>query len=234
LRSAFASFVAETTFIGNCNLMVEGPSDHVLIAGISRWLKGRGVASRDRLDLNRITIIPAGGTRHIPYLVYLGRGRDVDKPPVIVLLDNDKAGDEAKADLAAGGAYGDQLTDPSLVLQLDQGPLAGLTSDNPLGVAGIEDLVPFNVALQAASAYCQEFVPTTSPAALTLTVENVVPPTGAPSGSGGATVPNKGTLNYLQTAIAKASGQEKFHMDKVAFRPGHRRGPHRSHKQHSR
>lgn len=33
-----------------------------------------------------------------------------------MLLDNDKAGNEAKADLAAGGAYGDRLIDQSLVL----------------------------------------------------------------------------------------------------------------------
>lgn len=217
LRSAFGSFVAETTFIGNCNLMVEGPSDQVLIAGVSRWLKTLGVAGRDRLDLNRITIVPAGGTRHIPYLVYLSRGRDVDKPPVIVLLDNDDAGRDAKADLAAGGAYGNQLIDPSLVLQLAQGPLSGLTSENPLGVAGIEDLVPFNIALEAAAAYCQEFVPTISPATLTLTAENVFPTTQEPSGPGGGTIHNKGTLKYLQTAIAKTSGQEKFHLDKVAF-----------------
>jgi predicted ATP-dependent endonuclease of OLD family len=85
LRSAFGSFVAETAFIGNCNLMVEGPSDQVLLAGASRWLKQLGVADRDRLDLNHITIVPAGGTRHIPYLVYLARGRDIDKPPVVVL-----------------------------------------------------------------------------------------------------------------------------------------------------
>ena len=217
LRSAFGSFVAETTFIGNCNLMVEGPSDQVLIAGISRWLKGLGVAGRDRLDLNRITIVPAGGTRHIPYLVYLARGRDVDKPPVIVLLDNDKAGDEARADLAAGGAYGDRLIDQSLVLQLARGPLDGLSSDNPLGVAGIEDLVPFNVALRAAAVYCQEFVPTTNPAALSLSAEDVFPATPDASGLSGAAVHNKGTLSYLQTAIATASGQERFHLDKVAF-----------------
>ncbi|KLL09520.1 AAA family ATPase, partial [Protofrankia coriariae] len=96
LRSAFGSFVAETTFIGNCNLIVEGPSDQVLLAGASRWLAGRGAAARERLDLNKITIVPAGGTPHVPYLVYLARGRDVEKPPVIVLLDNDKAGDEAR------------------------------------------------------------------------------------------------------------------------------------------
>lgn len=219
LRSAFGSFVAETTFIGNCNLIVEGPSDQVLIAGISRWLKTRGVADRDRVDLNRLTIVPAGGTRHIPYLVYLARGRDVDKPPVIVLVDNDTAGDDAKKDLAAGGAYGDKLIDPALVLQLGRPPLSGLTSDNPLGIAGIEDLVPFGVAVAAARIYCREFVPDIDPAALELTPASVYPITEPDQNDGATTQPgrNNGTLKYLQTSIANKTDRKSFHLDKVAF-----------------
>lgn len=221
LRSAFGSFVAETTFIGNCNLMVEGPSDQVLIAGASRWLKTLGVADRDRVDLNHITIVPAGGTRHIPYLVYLARGRDVDKPPVIVLLDNDGDGDQARDDLAVGGAYGNKLIDPELVLQLGQEPLVELTTDNPFGIVGIEDLVPFNIAVQAAATYCREFVPTVDPTTLELTPEAVFPTTpeaGAGLGDATATrIKNKGTLRYLQLAIAGQVGDESFHLDKVAF-----------------
>ena len=214
LRSAFGSFVAETTFIGNCNLMVEGPSDQVLIAGASRWLKTLGIAGRDRLDLNHITVVPAGGTRHIPYLVYLARGRDVDKPPVVVLLDNDKAGNDAKADLAAGGAYGDQLLASDLVLQLGQGRLAGLTFDNPHGLVGIEDVIPFEVAVLAASFYCKEFVPQIEPLALGLTPETVYP---AAATEGEKPVKNLGTLRFLEKAIADESGVETFHLDKVAF-----------------
>lgn len=214
LRSAFGSFVAETTFIGNCNLMVEGPSDQVLIAGASRWLKTLEVADRDRLDLNHITIVPAGGTRHIPYLVYLARGRDVDKPPVVVLLDNDKAGDEAKDDLAAGGAYGDTLIDAALVLQLAQGPLEGLTSENPLGIVGIEDIIPFNVALLAAARYCIEFVPTVNPLELGLSVGTVFPDVVSPDG---IAPKNLGTLKFLERAIADKTGVPTFHLDKVAF-----------------
>ena len=214
LRSAFGSFVAETTFIGNCNLMVEGPSDQVLIAGTSRWLKKLGVADRDRLDLNHITIVPAGGTRHIPYLVYLARGRDIDKPPVVVLLDNDKAGNEARDDLAAGGAYGDKLIDADLVLQLAQGDLTGLVTDNPLGVAGIEDIVPFNVAVLAATIYCREFVPNVSPVDLGLSIANVYPDATRPDG----TAPrNSGTLKFLEKAIASKTDISTFHLDKVAF-----------------
>lgn len=214
LRSAFGSFVAETTFIGNCNLMVEGPSDQVLIAGASRWLKGLGVAERDRLDLNHITIVPAGGTRHIPYLVYLARGRDIDKPPVVVLLDNDKAGNEARDDLAAGGAYGDKLVDADLVLQLAQGELAGLVTDNPLGIAGIEDLVPFKVGVLAAAIYCREFVPSVNPLDLELTPADVYPDGTGPDGKASK---NSGTLKFLEKAIASKTGVPTFHLDKVAF-----------------
>ena len=214
LRSAFGSFVAETTFIGNCNLMVEGPSDQVLIAGASRWLKKLNVADRDRLDLNNITIVPAGGTRHIPYLVYLARGRDVDKPPVAVLLDNDKDGNQARDDLAAGGAYGNQLIEPDLVVQLGQGELADLTTDNPLGIAGIEDIVPFNVAVLAAAIYCREFVPSIRPLDLGLLIDNVFPAT---NGEGKDAPRNAGTLSFLEKAIAARTGVPGFHLDKVAF-----------------
>lgn len=211
LRSAFGSFVAETTFIGNANLIVEGASDQVLLAGATRWLRARGVAERDRLDLNETTIVPAGGTRHIPYLVYLARGRDVDKPPVVVLLDHDRAGDTARKDLAAGGAYGHQLLDDSLVVQLSRGALAALQTDNPLGLAGIEDLFPLRIAVAAAEIYCREFVPDVSPARLSLTAEDVFREVS----QGKAT--NRGTLRHLERAIAEQAEEPEFHLDKVAF-----------------
>src|SRR5260221_7146870 len=71
IRSALGAFVAETTFIGNCNLMVEGASDQVLLAGTATFLKSRGATNFHTLDLNRLTIVPAGSASHVPYLVYL-------------------------------------------------------------------------------------------------------------------------------------------------------------------
>ncbi|MEV4846740.1 AAA family ATPase [Micromonospora matsumotoense] len=212
LRSAFGSFVAETTFIGNCNIMVEGPSDQVLLAGASRWLAGRQTAARERLDLNKITIVPAGGTRHVPYLVYLARGRDVEKPPVVVLLDNDRAGDEARTALQAGGAYGSALIKSNLVLQLGKDDLAELATQNPAGIAGIEDIIPFEVAVAAAHVYCKEFVPAVDVAALHLDREQVYD-----ADADAATSPNRGTLKYLEAAIAARTGTPSFHLDKVAF-----------------
>jgi hypothetical protein len=210
LRSAFGSFVAETAFIGSCNLMLEGPSDQVLIAGISRALHRREVSVRDRLDLNTITLVPAGGTRHIPYLVYLARGRDVEKPPVIVLLDADDAGDSARDDLRAGGAYGNQLLDDDLVLQLGDPVLGDLQTENPAGVVGIEDLVPLSVGLEAAHQYCQEFVPDVDVRALALTATDVY-------GSHVSKSTNRGTLKLIEIAIRTKAERPKFHLDKVGF-----------------
>ena len=157
LRSAFGSFVGETTFIGNCNLMVEGPSDQVLLAGANTFVRRRQAGDLNSLDLNSLTIVPAGGASHVPYLVYLARGRDVERPAMTVLLDSDKAGDDARAALKKGGARGKQLIDPKYVFQI--GELAGTpgiltaTGQNPIEP---EDLIPVAICVAAAKRYLKE------------------------------------------------------------------------------
>lgn len=220
LRSAFGSFVAETTFIGNCNLLVEGASDQVLIAGASRWLRTQGIPDRDRIDLNTITIVPAGGTRHIPYLAYLARGRDVEKPPCVALLDNDKDGDNAIAEIERGGAYKKRLIAEHLVLQLGSGALQSLLTDNPRGVAGIEDIFPISLCLQAAAEYCSEFAPIVKIDAVTLDKDTIfsTPPldkSRKPIKDYGSR--NYGTLRHLESAICHQVGDNEFHLDKVGF-----------------
>ena len=204
LRSAFGSFVGETAFIGNCNLMLEGPSDQVLLAGISNWLDQQGAPNLERLDLNNLTLVPAGSASQVPYLVYLARGRDVRKPAVVVLLDGDDAGDEARKTIRRGGARRKPLVDDDLVLQLNDESLSGLTSDNPKGPTTIEDLVPFEVALSAAALYCEEFVPDVAPLGLSLNAEGVL--------SG-----DWDLLDSLEKAIGTAAGEPAFHLDKIAF-----------------
>ena len=56
LRTALGGFVGETAFIGNCNLMLEGLADQIYLAGMSELLGRVGVASTQRLDLNRVTL----------------------------------------------------------------------------------------------------------------------------------------------------------------------------------
>ncbi|MBE9235675.1 AAA family ATPase [Anabaena aphanizomenioides LEGE 00250] len=157
LRSAFGAFLGETAFIGNCNLMVEGQGDQILIAGAATYLRSFNVSKRETLDLNQITIVPAGGASQIPYLVYLARGRDVVQPAVIVLLDSDEGGHNAKKNLKRGGIKNKQLLQEDLILQI--GDLANdsdvtLPPNNKL--IEIEDLIPLAISVQAAQLYAKE------------------------------------------------------------------------------
>lgn len=202
LRSALGSFVGETTFIGNCNVLLEGPSDQVLIAGLSTWLARRGAPASQRLDLNTVTLVPAGSASHIPYLAFLARGRDVDRPAVIVLLDADKPGDDARAELHRGGPRRKELVPDEFVLQLKDEVLGAINVENPHGAVGIEDLIPLSICKRAVELYCEEFAPDTKVAHL-----------------GGETVfvDGQGTLSGIEKAVRTDNGDPAFHLDKVGF-----------------
>ena len=103
------SFVGETAFISNCNLVLEGTADQVLLAGMTSRLRRLGVPEIQNLDLNAITLVPAGSAGHVPYMVFLARGRDEEKPAVVVLLDSDDQGNNAVKSLKKGGPRSKQL-----------------------------------------------------------------------------------------------------------------------------
>lgn len=202
LRSAFGSFVAETTFISNCNLMVEGASDQVLLAGISARLRAQVRSGLDSLDLNAVTLVPAGSAEHIPYMVYLARGRDVDRPAVVVLLDSDEAGNKAVGGLKRG-PKGKPVINMKFVLQL--GSLAGtVESARPDGAREIEDLLPVEVGVAAVKHYAHEFLePSEASKVSEICAKNV-------SFDG-----EMGTHRALERAAAELL--PGFHLDKVGF-----------------
>lgn len=159
LRSAFGAFVAETTFIGNCNLMVEGPSDQILLGGATAYLRSRGRHESETLDLNIITVVPAGSASHIPYMVYLARGRDVERPAIIVLLDSDKEGDTAKKQLQRGGPLRKPLIKDEFIMQIGRlkaGEVTPKTAHLRAPVE-LEDLIPLPLCVRAVKKYAKEF-----------------------------------------------------------------------------
>jgi predicted ATPase len=159
LRSSIGAYVGETTFIGNCNLMVEGLSDQILIAGATTYLKSKGAASLETLDLNQITIVPAGSASHIPYLVYLARGRDVEQPAVIVLLDSDQSGNDAKRQLLGkGGQHRRPLLKDIFICQIGDFSDVFLASKESEKGFEIEDLIPLSICIQATKIYLKEFL----------------------------------------------------------------------------
>lgn len=156
LRTAMGSFVGETIFMGNCNIVVEGVSDQVFLAGMSTILDIAGREYDERLDLNRITLVPAGGARNVHYVTYLARGRGVEKPAVVVLLDGDSEGDSAATELTQKRKGKRRLLKKEYILQINSDQISELESDCHRGPIETEDLVALEVAFAAVERYAQE------------------------------------------------------------------------------
>lgn len=136
LRTALGGFVGETTFIGTCNLLLEGQADPILLAGasnVARKVDSFGHA----LDLNTLTLVACGGAQNVPYVAYLARGRDEDKPAVMILVDNDKEGLDAASKIKANKG----LIPEGLVFNV-----ADLPDGSTRSVTELEDLIPTELA----------------------------------------------------------------------------------------
>ena len=157
LRSALGAFVGETAFIGNCNLIVEGTSDQILIAGAARLIREMEHAPSETLDLNSLTVVPCSSASHVPYVVFLARGRDYERPALLVLLDSDDSGKAARKQLARGGPYGKQLLESEYIALLGDVPGIVGASELSNGPLYTEDLVPLAIAREAAQVYAREF-----------------------------------------------------------------------------
>ena len=159
LRSAFGAFVGETAFIGNCNIVVEGPADQILLAGAASHLTSTGVGARETLDLNHVTIVPSGSAEHVHYIVYLARGRDVVKPAVVVLLDSDESGKKAFERLKAGGPFKKQSIPMDYVLRIGDLPTNGeqaIRLSPGQHLLESEDLIPIKIYVDALQIYFDE------------------------------------------------------------------------------
>ena len=159
IRTAIGGLAGETLSIDKCNLVVEGPADHLYLAGMSTLLQREGnVANTEYLDLNRVNLVSSGGADEVPYRALLALGRTTHKPAVIVLLDGDKKGDDAKRKLLRFGPDKTRLLKREYIIQLkpeDVGIL-GLSSDRPNGPVDIEDLIPVEIGLEAAKRYLKD------------------------------------------------------------------------------
>lgn len=151
LRSALGAFVAETTFISACNLLLEGQADPILLAGASNVAR-RVAPNGNALDLNTLTLVPCGGAGNVSYMVHLARGRDEDKPAVLVMVDNDADGRRAIEDIEAIKG----LLPRSLVFTAAETVDSGERTE----VIELEDLIPLALANEAVKKIARTVLPT--------------------------------------------------------------------------
>jgi len=207
LRSAFGAFVAETTFIGNCNLMVEGPADQILLGGATTHLRSRGRHDSETLDLNLITVVPAGSASHIPYLVFLARGRDIERPAIIVLLDSDDAGNKAKKHLKRGGVNHKQLLKDDFIIQIGDVTAEGvkLRTAHSRAPIELEDLIPLPLCVKAIRRYGKEFWNADDTIIDSITAENI----------SAKLTGNNSVFDAIESFVGTLQGE--LHIEKIGF-----------------
>lgn len=213
LRSSLGQFVAETAFIGGSNLFVEGVADQVLLAGMSSHLAAIGDPRSHRLDLNVVTIVPAGAASDIPYMVYLARGRDQIRPPCVALFDGDDEGRKHAGLMRADPVRGKRVLDARFVIELGAWATAAggrLRVADGVQVRELEDLVALPVVVAACRSYARDFLALKESEVASLHVDDISAALEAKDGS--VWDATKATFKSVFERIAPGA-----HIEKVGF-----------------
>ena len=143
VRSALSIDAADTLFLGSMNVVVEGPADQKLItAAMQRF--GDPRRADEMLDLNKVTIISAGGAPHALKLVSRALNGDERTPVVVVVFDGDPQGVHFAAETA-------KLINPKQVMTLAE-------VESPSGVWRVlEDMIPVDVVAFTIGVYAARF-----------------------------------------------------------------------------
>jgi hypothetical protein len=123
LQAALGYDLAQHLFIGDANLVVEGPSDFVFLDVLSRHLRASG---RTGLE-ERWRILPAGGSSNVPAFVTLV-GRSLE---VTVLVDSGTEGTgRIQAAISAGRLASDRLVTVGEITGKRNGDVEDLFAEN--------------------------------------------------------------------------------------------------------
>ncbi len=128
LQAALGYHLSQTLFVGNSNLIVEGITDFWLLSSVNAHLRASG---KDTIP-DDLVITPAGGAPRISYMVALLVSERLD---VLVLLDDERAGREAKREL-----INNKLLRDGNILLVSEGFAPGTVTE-----ADIEDLIESKV-----------------------------------------------------------------------------------------
>jgi hypothetical protein len=87
IRSAIGVGIGDALFFDQKNVILEGPSDQIIIGALSQAVAGAGLELF--LDLNITALIPAGSVNNTEMLSRMAKGRSLQ---VVALFDSDQAG----------------------------------------------------------------------------------------------------------------------------------------------
>ena len=157
VRSALGIDCAQTLFMGETNVVLEGPSDQFLLAELNRIF----VMNRDPapfLDLTSIVIMSAESAPGVAELLRASKWGDERIPATVVLFDGDEEGLRQRNRVTGkSGKKGEtQLIDPQFVLTITDALVKG--SDGQAIITS-EDLIPRKLYAKAVEKYISKWYP---------------------------------------------------------------------------
>ena len=153
VRSALGIDCAQTLFMGESNVIVEGPTDQYLLAELVRLYSVYGNPN-ELLDLNSIVLMSAESAPGVEKILLASRWGDEPIPATVVIFDDDVEG-KLQKDRVTGIARGcKKLIDEKFVLLISD-----LVTPDGDGqpISTIEDIVPRNIYFSALRSYLTEW-----------------------------------------------------------------------------
>ena len=135
LRASLGMMLADSFYYADNNLIVEGPADRLYLLTLLKLFHEKEIV---RSDLNILSIIDAGGCPNVPAMVQIVKS---EERPLVVLIDSDNQGDNAKKAVLKRGV------EETAIKQV---------ADFKDGTVTMEDLLPRKYLNKAINAYIAE------------------------------------------------------------------------------
>jgi hypothetical protein len=141
--------------LGADNVLLEGPTDQYLLAELIRaFATPENVG--EFVDLNALVMVSADGAGNVRNVLEQSVWADEPVPPTVVLLDSDKAAEEAIAQIT-GQKGGKSLIAREFVTTVG----ALVTQVEARDIVSIEDIVPSAIYSEAIVCYVKKWLPET-------------------------------------------------------------------------
>ncbi|QDT49663.1 hypothetical protein Pan258_37180 [Symmachiella dynata] len=153
VRSALGIDCAQTLFMGEANVVLEGPSDQFLIIELIR-LFAQLRKSPPLLDLSSIVVMSAESAPGVEKILAASRWGDERIPATVVLFDSDEEG-QRQRERITGNAKIQKLIDDNFVVSISDAidALDGQT------IVTTEDLIPAKIFGDAVLKYINRWYP---------------------------------------------------------------------------
>lgn len=154
VRSALGIDCAQTLFMGETNVVLEGPSDQYLLAELNRQFAMHQDHTK-YLDLNSIILMSAESAPGVAKLLSASQWGDERIPACVVMFDNDGEGHKQRDIITGQGKY-KKLIEPEFVFLLSESIGEEIDSH---AIVSTEDLVPKVIYSEAIKRYLLKWYP---------------------------------------------------------------------------